>query len=118
MMKDGLYELFYRAANAPGGSYESMLMVLRGGKLLAADPWGGVASGRCELDTSSLTYRIHVRMHVPPGGMLVIDDAPRVDGDEIEIGGEIDAVGDGIADLDVDGRAVNIALRYQGPLPV
>lgn len=118
MLKDGVYELFYRAAGSPGGSYESMLLVLRGGNLLAADPWGGVASGRCELDQASRIYRISIRMLVPPGGMLVTDDAPRDDGGEVEIGGEIDAVGEGLLDLEIDGRKVSIALKYQGPVPV
>jgi len=116
MLKDGLYELFYRAANAPDSAYETMLMVLRDGRILAADPWGGVCMGQCLRDPKSHTYHLKVRLLVPPGGMLVTDDAPRLDGAEVEIGAEFDDPSDGVNVIDIDGRLVSVALKYQGPI--
>ena len=43
MLKDGLYELSYRALSSPEGTFDSMLLVLRKGRLLGADAWGGCA---------------------------------------------------------------------------
>lgn len=117
MLKDGLYELFYRAARSPDGNYQSMLLVLRAGRVLAADPWGGVCMGRVVRNKTSRTYRINVRMLVPAGGMLVTDDTPRTESTEIEIGAEIGDPADGIGQVEIAGQAVNIAFKYQGPIP-
>jgi hypothetical protein len=80
MLRDGLYELFYRAEAEPDSGYESLLLALRNGNVLGSDRWGGVFAGRCDFDEGKREHRVQVRLLVPPGGMLVTDECPRIFG--------------------------------------
>ena len=118
MLKDGLYELYYRALAAPEGCFESMLLVLRDGKVLGADTWGGVCLGNCSFDPRRGRYQINLCLHVPPGGVLITDDAPRPQGGTIEIGAEMDDPrGYGSTLVEVCGQPVSIELQFRGPAP-
>ena len=95
-----------------------MLLVLRKGRLLGADVWGGVCLGHCTFDPLRRNYDISVRLHIPPGGVLVVDDAPRGEGDTIVIGAEIDGSnGDGSVLVEVCGQPVRIELQFRGAAP-
>lgn len=119
MLKDGIYELFYRAASSPQGSYGSMLLSLRRGLIMAADPWGGVCQGTCTFNQRDRSYRVAVEFHIPPGGMLVTDDIPRENGDLITFSADIaDPIGDASTLVEIAGQPVSIALHYKGPMPV
>lgn len=119
MLKDGLYELFYRAESAPQDRCGTMLLSLRAVRIMAADPWGGVCQGTCSFDKRNRRYRFDVRFHVPPGGELVTDSAPRVNGDLIDIGADIDdPTGEAFTLVEVAGQPVCITLQFKGRMPV
>jgi len=120
MLRDGLYELFYRAEADPSGGFDSLLLALRNGNVLGSDRWGGVFTGRCEYDTLTRQHRINVRLIVPPGGMLVTDDCPRESGDEIDVAvtlGPARELSSGCGLVDVGGQQVRVELQFKGPVP-
>jgi hypothetical protein len=123
MLDDGVYELTYRAvpgepapdAPTPG---DSALVVLRKGRVLGCDCWGGVFLGQCQFDPVTDQHRVRLQLRVPPGGVLVtgMDGGP--EGGTVEIATVLDARGPGVrAVVDVAGAPVEIALRYCGPVP-
>lgn len=118
MLKDGVYELFYRSDAACDIAFDSLLLALRDGHILGSDKWGGVLTGRCEFDRQSDRHRVHVRLHVPPGGMLVTDDAPRILGAEIDLSlsfSEYSDIASGL--VEVGGQPVRVELLFKGPVP-
>ena len=120
MLKDGVYELFYRAEADPEGGYESLLLSLRNGNVLGSDRWGGVFTGRCDFDIGANQHRVNVRLLVPPGGMLVTDDAPRMLGDQIDVAvtlGRSREISSGFGLVDVGGQRVRVELQFKGPVP-
>lgn len=120
MLRDGLYELFYRAEADPDSGYDTLLLALRNGNVLGSDRWGGVFTGRCEFDALTHQHRINVRLLVPPGGMLVTDHAPRTMGDQIEVAVTLGAsreISAGCGLVDVGGQQVRVELQFKGPVP-
>lgn len=120
MLKDGVYELFYRAEAEPDAGYESLLLALRNGNVLGSDRWGGVFVGRCDFDSSTNEHRVSVRLLVPPGGMLVTDDSPRLLGDQIDVCvtiGRSRDISSSFGLVDVCGQQVRVELQFKGPAP-
>ncbi len=119
MLKDGIYELSYRAEATPYAGFDSLLIALRGGAVLGTDRWGGVLLGRYEYDPGSKQYRVNVCLQVPPGGTLVTENGPRESGGYVDIEAALDKDGDPISELvEVAGQPVRISLVYRGPVPV
>lgn len=117
MLKDGLYELYYRAEATPDAGFDSLLLALRGGIILGSDRWGAVFFGNCDFDGASGQYQVRVALQVPDGGTLVTEDSPR-DGGVIDIEAALDTDGGLVTDLiDIAGRPVRIALKFKGPVP-
>jgi hypothetical protein len=119
MLADGVYELFYRCDGTDDPFDDSLLVALRGGRLLGSDRWGGVFIGRCDFDPATQRNRITGRLQVPPGGMLVTDVAPRPDGRVIPVAADLQLSGQHEAStvVDVDGGRVRIDLVFKGPVP-
>ena len=115
MLKDGLYELLYRS-ETPAAASDSLHIVLRKGKVLGSDQWGGVLFGECHYDRHTGRHGVIVRLQVPPGGILITDQTPRPQGCIIDIEMTLngaDAGGSGV--VDVAGQPVRIELVYKGP---
>ncbi|MEQ1695079.1 MAG: hypothetical protein ABL901_04485 [Hyphomicrobiaceae bacterium] len=120
MLRDGLYELYYRSEAEPDGGYESLLLALRNGNVLGSDRWGGVFTGRCDFDRATHEHRINVRLLVPPGGMLVTDASPRLLGDQIDVTltlGRSRDISRSCGLVDVGGQQVRVELQFKGPVP-
>lgn len=120
MLKDGLYELYYRAETDPDSGYDSLLLALRKGAILGSDRWGGVVTGRCEFDAATAQHQINVKLLVPPGGMLVTDQVPRIRGDSIDVAITLGTTGATSAQcglVDVGGQQVRVELKFKGPVP-
>jgi transcriptional regulator with XRE-family HTH domain len=119
MFDEGIYSLEYRVAAAdPSETLGTALAVLRNGKILGSDRWGGVFSGRYEFDTLEAVNKVHVRMQVPPDGELVTGFAAGPAGAILDIVGAFDRAAP-VAEttVEVGGRPVDVRLRYLGPLP-
>ena len=130
VLKEGVYELLYRSEAEPHAGYDSLLLALRNGNILGSDRWGGVFLGRCEFDQQTCQHHITVRLHVPPGGTLVTDDAPCEAGQAIDVAfdfGSARDLGTGIGGtgfgetqiglVEVGGQQVRVELQYKGPVP-
>ena len=114
MLKDGLYELLYRS-DTPAAASDSLLIMLRDGKVLGSDQWGGVLFGECRYDRDTGRHGVNVRLQVPPGGILITDPTPRPEGCIIDIKmtlNDADEGGSGV--VDVAGQPVRIELVYKG----
>ena len=118
MLRDGLYELFYRVDADPSLGSDSLLLALRDGNILGSDKWGGLLTGRCDFITSADEHRVCVQLHVPPGGMLVTDAAPHSTSRSVALDlrfGEYADLASGL--VEVAGQPVRVELLFKGPMP-
>lgn len=122
MLKDGVYELHYRAAEDAAGPAESLLLSLRDGNILGSDRWGSVFTGRCDFNPAQRTHRIRVRLHIPPGGLLITEQSPRSAACSIDVDATLGSAreiyaGGGGGLVDVGGQQVRVELEFKGPVP-
>ena len=66
MFNEGIYGVSYKGENMGLLDGDSGLAVLRNGKILGSDRWGGVFMGRYEYDPVREHNRVHVRMQIRP----------------------------------------------------
>jgi hypothetical protein len=119
MLENGIYGLTFTAAHASAAEGGQALAVLRDGKVLGSDPWGGVFAGSCEFDPARRVNKVRVQFGVPPEGTLVTGFSAGPDGAVLEIAG---TVRQGrrrrtTTVVEVAGALVNVRLTYLGPLP-
>jgi len=118
-MDDGLYSLDYGAAGDGETIVDGALALLREGRILGSDRWGGVFEGSYSFDRSRGNGRLKLRLRVPPGGVLVTGFTADDGGATIEVAGEIAGHGSGATvEVAVGGTPVRIRLTYLGPVPV
>ena len=118
MFDEGLYALRYTHAEKDQHETGSALAVLRSGKILGSDRWGGVFSGSYEFEPATETNTMHVRLSVPPDGELITGHQAGPEGATIDIVGTfVRATPLSTATVDVAGNPVDIELTYLGPLP-
>ncbi len=118
MLDEGIYELDYKV---PGGDQlpgESALCVLRSGKILGSDRWGGVFQGSYEFDGARETNMLHVRLKMPPEGELVTGFSGGPEGAYVDVSAEIDrATPASKAVVNVAGDPIELEIKFVGPLP-
>jgi transcriptional regulator with XRE-family HTH domain len=118
MFNEGIYGVSYKGENMGLLDGDSGLAVLRNGKILGSDRWGGVFMGRYEYDPVRAHNRVHVRMQIPPEGELVTGFSAGPAGAIIDIVGAFERAAPVAATVvEVAGRPVEIQLTYLAPLP-
>ncbi|MGD9785742.1 MAG: helix-turn-helix domain-containing protein [Hyphomicrobiaceae bacterium] len=118
MLDEGLYNVEYWPNQAKQGESGSALAVLRNGKILGSDRFGGVFVGSYQFDAAKEVNAVHLRMHVPPEGVLVTGFAAGSDGATVDIVGSFARAAPVTrARAEVAGRAVEVQMTYLGPLP-
>jgi len=118
MLSEGIYGLTYRGEEVDGSEGDQALAVLRNGKILGSDRFGGVFMGSYEFDMKREINRVHVRMQVPPEGELVTGFSAGPDGAILDIVGSFERAEPSARTIvEVAGRPVEITLSYLGPLP-
>lgn len=119
MLRDGIYGLRYTAAAGGPSQDGDALAVLRDGRILGSDPWGGVFAGCCEFDAAARTNRMSLRFKVPPQGELITGFCAGPDGAVLDIMGAClpDAF-EATVVVEVAGAPVSVHLTYLGPLPL
>ncbi len=118
MLDEGIYGLAYTGEHLGEADGGDALAVLRNGKILGSDRWGGVFSGSYEYDAAAGTNKVHVRLDVPPEGVLVTGFSAGRDGATIDIVGCFErAAPEASITIDIAGRPVDIKLTYLGPVP-
>jgi hypothetical protein len=118
MLEDGIYGLQYTAARSGEADRGSALAVLRAGKILGSDPWGGVFVGSCEFDPEARLNKVRLQFDVPPEGTLVTGFSAGPTGAVLDIVGAVArAAPDATMVVDVAGAPVSVRLTYLGPLP-
>lgn len=118
MLENGIYGLYFTAAHASAAEAAEALAVLRDGKVLGSDPWGGVFAGSCEFDPANSVNKVKLQFDVPPEGTLVTGFSAGPDGALLEIAGTVQRAGPQMSTVvEVAGALVNVQLTYLGPLP-
>ncbi len=119
LLDDGLYSLSYgRSADGRGNRAGDALAVLRSGRIVGSDRWGGKFEGTYRFDTARKTNHVHVRLHVPPEGELVTGLCAGATGASVEVTAELARNGPLAATaVDIAGQRVDLTLAYLGPLP-
>lgn len=116
MLENGLYDLRFQPIATEPSSGGNALAILRNGKILGSDPWGGVFAGSCEFDTEARKTKVHVRLGVPPEGTLVTGFSAGPEGAVLDIVGAFENATPETV-VDVAGAQVKLHLVYIGPLP-
>ena len=118
MFDEGLYALRYIHSNDNQRETGGALAVLRSGKILGSDRWGGVFTGSYDFDAATETNTMHVRLSVPPNGELITGHEAGSEGTTIDIVGTFERAAPlSSSTVDVAGQPVDVELTYLGPLP-
>ncbi len=118
MLEDGLYGLTFTAIRDGGADAGNALAVLRNGRILGSDPWGGVFVGSCEFDSHAGLSKVRVQFDVPPEGTLITGFSAGPAGAVLDIVGGVEGASP-LAEtvVEIAGTPVNVELTYLGPLP-
>lgn len=118
MLQDGIYDLRYTAAGDGVSEGGNALAILRDGRILGSDPWGGVFAGSCEFDTATCLNKLRLRFEVPPDGTLITGFSAGPGGAVLDIVGACEpAAPKASMVVDVAGAPVSVQLTFVGPLP-
>lgn len=118
MLDEGVYGLAYSGEHMGARDGGDALAVLRNGKILGSDRWGGVFAGSYVYDAAKKTNIFRVRIEVPPEGVLVTGFSAGSRGAALDIIATFPRA-QPVAEtvVDVDGRPLDVKLTYLGPLP-
>lgn len=115
---DGLYHLSYEGRFEPADPGGEALAVLRAGRIIGCDRWGGMFEGTYRFDHFSQTNQFHMCLKVPPEGELVTGLKGGPDGSSVEFVVALErATPVASATIEIESRAVDLKLTYLGPLP-
>jgi transcriptional regulator with XRE-family HTH domain len=118
MFDEGIYSLSYAAAGEDFKTGGDGLAVLRSGRIVGSDRWGGMFEGSYRFDGTSQTNHFHLRMQVPADGELVTGFTGGPEGATLDIVAVLERASPmASATIEIDGRAVDLKLTYLGPLP-
>ena len=118
MLEDGIYGLRYTSVCEGRSDAGSGLAVLREGKILGSDPWGGVFVGSCEFDPDACHDKVRLQFDVPPEGTLITGFSAGPTGAVLDIVGAVEgALPLAATVVEVAGTPVSVELTYLGPLP-
>ncbi len=118
MLEDGIYGLRFTAACGGKADAGSALAVLRRGKVLGSDPWGGLFVGSCEFDAEACLNKVRLQFDAPPEGTLITGFSAGPTGAILDIVGSVEGASPRAAIIvEVAGKPVSVELTYLGPLP-
>lgn len=118
MFDEGLYSLRYAGRDGELTSADDALAVLRNGKILGSDRYGGLFTGSYEFDPANETNNMHVRLQIPPDGVLVNGFDAGPEGATIDIVGAFErAAPVSTTTVDIGGRPIDLHLTYLGAIP-
>ena len=118
MLEDGIYRLDYRAQDAREEDGGQALAVLRDGKILGSDPWGGLFTGLYDYDPRDCRNKVRLRFDVPPEGVLVTGFCAGPKGATLDIVGTFEPTAPKMVTVvELSGTPVEVQLTYLGPLP-
>lgn len=93
------------------------LAVLRGGRILGSDPYGGVFRGHYQYDAARGDILVEVRLAIPPNGVLLTGLEVGPDGAFVDVSGRFPKPKPvSSAVVDVAGAPVTVELRFVGAL--
>lgn len=117
-LDEGVYRIAYHGTASGEEETDHALAVLRNGKILGSDRHGGVFVGSYRFDRARGLNSVHMRIDVPPHGMLVNGYAAGPEGAHIDVSCHIArAEPKARTSVKVAGQPVGVELTYLGPLP-
>lgn len=117
-LDEGVYRIAYTGAAAGDVERGGALAVLRNGRIFGADPHGRVFTGTYDFDPLSSQNLVHLRLQVPPGGVLVNGVMAGRDGTAIDIACTVlrpNPISSAV--VNVAGEPVAFEFTFVGPLP-
>lgn len=124
MFHEGIYSLTFKGHFEPGvsdvaeGGDGEALAILRNGKILGSDRWGGVFSGTYEFDAVAGHEKVHVRIDVPPEGELITGFAAGAQGATFDIVAAFkSAARRASTTVEIAGQFIDVEFSFLGPLP-
>jgi transcriptional regulator with XRE-family HTH domain len=114
---EGLYSLRYAPPGAADADAGDAVALLKGGRIVGTDAWGGKFEGRYQFDSARRTYQFSVWLRVPPQGQLVTGMATGDTGGLVEVVANLDRpepIASTIAH--VNGQPLGLTLAYLGPV--
>jgi len=117
-LDEGVYRIAYTGSAAGDVETGGALAVLRSGQIFGADPHGGVFTGTYDFDPLSSQNLVHLRLQVPPGGVLVNGVMAGKDGAAVDITCAVPrAAPVSSAVVNVAGEPIAVDFTFVGPLP-
>lgn len=115
---EGVYRVTYRGAAKGERETDTAVAVLRNGRILGSDRHGGIFEGSYEFNPADATNNVHLRLTIPPDGMLVTGLSGGPKGATVDITGVFKrAAPITKAIVHVAGAPIEIEMTYVGPLP-
>jgi hypothetical protein len=118
MLSEGLYGLSFRSMDRDEPASADGLALLRHGKILGSDRYGGLFFGSYEPAAGRPVGRVRVRLEMPPGGTLVTGLSVGPEGAALDIECMLEGSPEAAsAVIDVGGKPLAVAVRFLGALP-
>ncbi len=115
---EGIYLVAYRGSSHGKQDGDAAVAVLRSGRIVGADRHGGVFRGSYDFDPASSLNTLHLRLEVPPFGVLVNGVSGGNKGLSIDIVGSFKrAAPTTKTTVSVADVPIEIELTYVEPLP-
>ncbi len=118
MFDEGLYSLNYAGGSGDPDYGGDALAVLRAGRIVGSDRWGGLFEGNYRFDEVTQTNHFRLLMRVPPEGELVTGFTAGPEGATVEFVAELERASPvTTATIEVCGQPVELKLTFLSPLP-
>jgi transcriptional regulator with XRE-family HTH domain len=115
---EGIYLVSYRGGARGQTDGDSAVAILRSGRIVGADRHGGIFRGSYDFDPSSSLNNLHLRLEVPPFGVLINGVSGGSKGLSVDIIGSFKRASPTTkTTVNVAGVPVEIELTYVEPLP-
>lgn len=117
-LDEGMYRINYHGTADGIDEKDDALAVLRKGKIFGSDRHGGIFLGSYAFDPDDDINVVHLRIEMPPDGMLVNGVSAGARGTALDVYGTIErAAPVARTTILAGGRPIYLEVQYLGPLP-
>jgi hypothetical protein len=117
MLDNGVYELSFQHSGPLGAEFGDGLALVRDGRILGSDRFGGVFTGSCQPDPAGDGSLVELRLAIPPHAELITGFTAGADGATLRISTCLHRaapVAKGV--VEIAGEPIEVQVTYVGPL--